>query len=92
MGHPGAARTARVKGQGLVGDFGVGLGGLVSVGGVLVGLLGVVVGLGGVVGCFFVVAGFMVLGCGVVGLGGFFVVGCGGAVRFVCHGRSPVTG
>jgi hypothetical protein len=59
---------------------------------VLVGLLGVVVGLGGVVGCFFVVAGFMVLGCGVVGLGGFFVVGCGGAVRFVCHGRSPVTG
>jgi hypothetical protein len=55
-------------------------------GGVLVGLLGMVVSLGGVVGCFLVVAGFMVLGCGVVGLGGFFVVGGCGAVRFVCHG------
>jgi hypothetical protein len=57
-----------------------------------VGLLRVVVGLGGVVGGFFVVAGFVVLGCGVVGLGGFFVVGGCGAVGFVCHGRSPVTG
>lgn len=56
----------------LVGDFGVGLGGLVGVGGVLVG--------------FFVVAGLVVVGCGVVGLGGFFVVGGGGAVSFVSHG------
>jgi hypothetical protein len=59
---------------------------------VLVCLLGVVVRLGGVVGCFFVVAGFVVLGCGVVGFGGFFVVGGCGAVSFVCHGVSPVTG
>ncbi len=75
-----------------MGNFGVGLGGVVGVGGVLVGLLGVLVSLGGVVGCFFMVASFVVLGCGVVGFGGFFVVGCGGAVSFVCHGRSPVTG
>jgi hypothetical protein len=40
-----------------------------------------------VVGGFFVVAGFVVLGCGVVGFGGFFVVGGCGAVRFVCHGN-----
>jgi hypothetical protein len=73
----------------LVGDF---LGGFVSVGGVFVGLLGVLVGLGGVLGCFFVVAGFVVLGCGVVGFGGFFVMMGGGAVGFVCHGGSPVTG
>jgi hypothetical protein len=43
-------------------------------------------------GRFFVVAGFVVLGCGVVGLGGFFVVGGCGAVGFVCHGGAPVTG
>jgi hypothetical protein len=39
-----------------------------------------------------VVAGFVVLGCGVVGFGGFFVMMGGGAVGFVCHGGSPVTG
>ena len=73
----------------LLGDF---LGGLVGEDGVLVGILGVTVGVGGVLVGFFVVAGFVVLGCGVVGFGGFFVVGGGGAVGFVCHGGSPVTG
>ncbi len=49
--------------------------------------LGVLVGLGGVLVGFFVVAGLVVLGGGVVGLGGFFVVGGCGAVSFVCHGN-----
>ena len=88
-----ARRLLRV-GRGLqVGcNLGDVLGGFVGVGGVLVGTGGVLVGLGGVLGCFFVVAGLVVLGCGVVGFGGFFVMmGCG-LVSFVCHGGSPVTG
>jgi hypothetical protein len=56
------------------------------------GLLGVLVGLGGVVGCFFVIAGLVVVGGFVVGFGSFFVVSSCGAVSFVCHGVSPVTG
>ena len=58
----------------------VGLGGVfVSSGGVLVRLRRVLVG-------GFVVAGFVVGGCGVVGLGGFFVMLGGFLVGFVCHG------
>jgi hypothetical protein len=84
----GAGRLLRPADR-LLGDF---LGGLVGEDGVLVGILGVAVGVGGVLVGFIVVAGFVVLGCGVVGFGGFFVTVGGGAVGFVCHGVSPVTG
>jgi hypothetical protein len=53
---------------------------------VLVGGGGVLVGLGGVLVRGFVVAGFVVRGCGVVGFGGFLVVLGGFLVGFVCHG------
>jgi hypothetical protein len=46
----------------------------------------VLVGLGGVLVGFFVITGFVVLGCGVVGLGGVLVMLGGFAVGFVCHG------
>ena len=81
-GAIGAGRLLRPAGW-LLGDF---LGRLVGEDGVLVGILGVLVGVGGVLVGFFVVAGFVVLGCGVVGFGGFFVMMGGGAVGFVCHG------
>jgi len=78
----------------------------VGLGGVLVGPLGMLVGVGGVLVGFFVVAGLVVIGGFVVGAGGFFVMMStpagnehppgtpmgGGAVGFVCHGVSPVTG
>ena len=90
-GAPGGMGGSLVRGS-----LGSGLGGfvrgLVRLGGVLVCLLGVVVRLDGVLVSDFVVAGFVVLGCGVVGFGGFFVVGGCGLVCFVGHGRSPVTG
>jgi hypothetical protein len=68
-----------------VGLVGGSLGELVGGGGVVVGFLGVLVGAGRVLVSFFVVAGFMVLGCGVVGFGGVFVMFGGFSVSFVCH-------